>query len=437
MHQNFRDYLHENLPFLIGKKIFVAVSGGLDSMVLLDLVSTIDFEIAVLHCNFNLRGHESLDDENFVRKNCIAKNINFFIKNFDTRHFAQASKLSTQVAARKLRYRWFNEKLEQEKFDFILTAHHLDDSLETFLINLSRGTGLDGLTGIPEINNKIVRPLLSFSRAEIELYANQNNIVWQEDSSNNSDKYLRNKIRHHIVPQLKLLNDNFLNNFQSTQNYLKQSNKILTVNFDEAFQRVVHQEGYDLYIDITKMLGYQNYETYLHNWLQPYQFKSWTDINNLVNAQNGKKIFSETHQILKYRNHLILSVVDDKECNDIFEINKNFDCSFLPINLSICKVKAFSEYSKNIIFVDENLVNFPLRLCFKNIDDIFYPAGMTGSKKVTKFLKDEKIDPNQRTKTWILKDANNQILWIVGHRQDRRFMANSNSKNILQLTFFK
>ena len=437
MLQNFKNNIQNKLPFLIGKKVFVAVSGGIDSMVLLDLVSNIDFEFAVLHCNFNLRAQDSINDENFVINYCISKNINFFTDNFDTKQFAQTHKISTQVAARKLRYDWFYEKLEEQNFDFLLTAHHLDDCLETFLINLSRGTGLDGLVGIPEINDKIVRPLLSFSRAEIEHYAHHNNINWREDASNFSDTYLRNKIRHHVIPQVKTLNDNFLKNFQKTQIFLKQSNQILATNFDQAFRHVVHQKNNDFYIDISKLIDYQQYESYLHHWLQPYQFKSWIDIYDLIDAENGKKIFSDTHQILKYRNHLILSTIENEQVKGIYEINDDFDCSTLPINLSICKVKSLSQYSKNCIFVDSSLVKFPLQFRFATDDDIFFPVGINGSKKIIKFLKDEKINPINRQKTWVLTTASNQILWIVGRRQDRRFMANPGSKNILQLTFFQ
>ena len=202
----FQNHINHNFNFLAQKKLIIAVSGGLDSMVLLHLFQNIKQEIAIAHCNFQLRGLESFEDQSFVQNYASANDIPIFVTQFDTQNFAKDFKLSTQVAARNLRYDWFYELLEAENFDYILTAHHSDDNLETFIINLSRGTGLDGLVGIPAINDKIVRTLLVFSRLEIENYATQNNIFWREDSSNASDKYLRNKIRHDIIPKYKSRN---------------------------------------------------------------------------------------------------------------------------------------------------------------------------------------------------------------------------------------
>ena len=218
MLKKLQNHIDQKLALLNNKKLIVAVSGGLDSMILLYLFKKLNFEIAIAHCNFQLRGLESFADQNFVKEYSIANDIPLFVTQFDTINFANDYKLSIQVAARNLRYNWFYELLETKKYDFILTAHHADDSLETFIINLSRGTGLGGLTGIPTQNDKIVRPLLIFSRQEIEDYAKENNIIWRNDSSNASDKYLRNKIRHYVVPQLKDLNPNFLESFQKTQN---------------------------------------------------------------------------------------------------------------------------------------------------------------------------------------------------------------------------
>ena len=208
MIKKLENHLSHNFHFLNGKKLLLATSGGLDSMVMAHLFHQLNYEIAIAHCNFQLRGVESFEDQNFVQEYANANTIPLFVTQFDTKAFAEDYKLSTQVAARELRYNWFYELLETEKYDYILTAHHADDNLETFLINLSRGTGLEGLTGIPEQNENIIRPLLQFSRQEIENYAKENNIKWREDSSNASDKYLRNKIRHHLVPMLKELNQN-------------------------------------------------------------------------------------------------------------------------------------------------------------------------------------------------------------------------------------
>ena len=213
MLQKFQNHIIQNFNFLIGRRLLLACSGGLDSMVMVDLFHKLSFDMAIAHCNFQLRGMESFEDQNFVHNYAETNNIELFITQFDTEAFAEDYKLSTQVAARELRYSWFYELLETKKYDYILTAHHADDNLETFLINFVRGTGLEGLTGIPAQNGTIIRPLLIFSRKEIEQYAKENNIEWREDSSNTSDKYLRNNIRHNLVPVLKELNLDFLSSF--------------------------------------------------------------------------------------------------------------------------------------------------------------------------------------------------------------------------------
>ena len=217
MLQKFQNHINLNLPFLQGKKLLLATSGGIDSMVLLHLCHKLKLDIRVAHCNFQLRGDESEEDEKFVKAQCEKLDVLLFINHFDTKKFAEKQKLSIQVVARNLRYDWFNTLLINNDYDYILTAHHLDDSLETFLINFTRGSGLDGLTGIPKQNGNVIRPLLPFSRKEIENFAKENNIKWREDSSNASDKYLRNKLRHEVIPILKELNPSLLADRKSTR----------------------------------------------------------------------------------------------------------------------------------------------------------------------------------------------------------------------------
>ena len=263
MFLKFQNHLSTQFPFLQKAKMLIAVSGGLDSMVLLDLISKTNIEFAVAHCNFQLRGDESDEDENFVKSYCNENSIQGFFQKFDTKQFAEDEKLSIQVAARKLRYEWFYELLKKENFDFVLTAHHLDDQLETFLIHFSRGTGLEGLTGIPSQNDKIIRPLLVFSREEIENFANENNISWREDSSNSSDKYLRNKIRHQIVPILKELHPTFLENFQKTQEFLNESQALIEDEVNLKYNDVVQEDENKKVISIGKLFELQNWKTYL------------------------------------------------------------------------------------------------------------------------------------------------------------------------------
>ena len=435
MLEQFQNHINQNFDFLADKKLLIAVSGGLDSMVLLHLFQQLNFDIATAHCNFQLRGIESFDDQNFVQKFASANNIPIFVNQFDTDNFAKDFKLSVQVAARNLRYDWFNEVLEEQNFDYILTAHHADDNLETFIINLSRGTGLEGLIGIPAINNKIIRPLLVFSRQEIEVYANAYKITWREDSSNASEKYLRNKIRHDIIPKLKELNPNFLNAFQKTQGYLQESVAMVDDAANMIYQQVATEIDDEIHFDLIKLKTI-NYNSYLYLWLKDYGFTAWSDIRDLVDSQSGKIIYSNDYQLLKNRNELILSPIVENN-NEVYFIEKNQLEVKVPIKLTLNIVDAICESDSDTIFVDENLLKYPLVIRKWKSGDVFYPLGMNGSsKKANKYFKDEKFSANEKNKTWLLED-NGKIIWIINHRADERFKVTSTTKNILKITVSK
>ena len=425
-------HLSENFSFLKGKKILLATSGGLDSMVMADLFQKMNFDIAIAHCNFQLRGLESFGDQNFIQEYAERNKIPVFITQFDTENFAKDYKLSIQIAARTLRYDWFYELLETKNYDYLLTAHHLDDNVETFLINLTRGTGLDGLTGIPEQNEKIIRPLLIFSRDEIEDYAKENNIQWREDSSNAYDKYLRNKIRHHIVPILKELNPDFLSSFQKTQNYLQEAQNMVEDASIMIYQQVAKEIGNEIHFDLKKMKQLPNYKSYLYQWLNEYNFSAWEDIYDLVDAQSGKQVFSNNFVLLKNRGFLILSEKNKME-TDIYFIQKNENEVKIPLNISIYKVNEILETNVNTIFVDGDKLQFPLEIKKWQEGDYFEPFGMHGkSKKVSKFFKDEKLSILEKQNIWILY-SDNQIVWILGMRQDNRFKIENTTKNILKI----
>ena len=433
MFSKFQNHIVSRFPFLAEKKLFLAVSGGLDSMVLLHLLKQLPYEIAVLHCNFQLRGLESFGDQTFVENYCDQNNIPVFTTQFDTEAFAKDYKLSTQVAARELRYSWFYELLEEKDFDYILTAHHADDNLETFIINLSRGTGLDGLSGIPEQNDKIIRPILPFSREEILKYAEENKIDWREDSSNTSNKYLRNKIRHDLVPILKELNPNFLNAFQKTQSYLQESQVMVEDASIMIYQQVAKEAGDDIHFDLKKLKKLPNYKSYLYQWLHEFGFLAWNDIYDLVNGQSGKQVFSAEFRLLKNRDTLILSPISEMSEKEQFEINENEKEVNFPLKLKLCNVGHITIDSNRTIFVDADKIQFPLVLRKWNEGDVFHPFGMHGkSKKVSKLFKDEKLSLIEKEQTWILC-SDDQIVWVVGIRQDERFRIKNTSNKILKI----
>ena len=429
----FENHISNHFPFLQGKKLLLAVSGGLDSMVLVHLFQQLNYEIVVLHCNFQLRGLESFEDQQFIQEYSNTNAIPFVFTQFDTEAFAADCKVSIQVAARELRYSWFYEQLAIQKGDFILTAHHADDNLETFLINLSRGTGLEGLTGIPVQNEKVIRPLLSFSRQQMEEYASVNKLKWREDSSNASDKYLRNKIRHHLVPLLKELNPNFISSFEKTQSFLSEAQELVDDAAIMVYQQVAREEGEDIYFDLVRLLQLPNYSSYLYQWLKEFGFTAWDDIYELVTSQSGKQVVAPYFRLIKDRDCLILSPLPSQENQQEFEIESVESKVKFPLNLVFSTVSKIGVASNSTIFVDQDKLVFPLTLRHWNEGDVFQPFGMEGkSKKVSKLFKDEKLSLIDKEKVWLLC-SNNQVVWVVGIRQDERFKIDPNSKNLLKI----
>lgn len=428
----FQNHINQNFPFLNGRKLLLATSGGIDSMVLLHLCHQAGLDIRVAHCNFQLRGEESDQDEKFVVSECEKLETLVFVNHFDTKKFAEEHKLSIQVVARNLRYDWFNTLLINNGYDYLLTAHHLDDSLETFLINFTRASGLDGLTGIPKQNGYIIRPLLAFSRNEIEAFANQNKIQWREDSSNASDKYARNRLRHDVIPVLKELNPSLLSSFESTISNLQQAQTMVDDASRIVYRKVVEDINYQKRINLQELMQLPNYQAYLYQWLEPFGFSDWTSISELVHAQSGKQIHSQKHTLLKDRNELIVfPKQENKETGQILVEKGQKDVKF-PLKLTFCNVDDISVQTTNTIFVDEDKLTFPLEIRKWKEGDLLYPSGMEGKKKLSKFFKDEKFSLIDKSETWLLCSAN-EIVWVIGKRQDERFKITESTKRILKI----
>jgi tRNA(Ile)-lysidine synthase len=428
-----QNHINKEIPYLNQKKLLLAVSGGLDSMVLLHLFQELKFDIAIAHCNFQLRGVESFEDQKFIQDYADANGIPIYVTQFDTEAFAKDYKLSTQVAARMLRYNWFYELLEEENFDYILTAHHADDNLETFLINFTRGTGLEGLTGIPVENDKIIRPLLFLTRNEIDEYAKEYEIEWREDSSNASDKYVRNKIRHHLVPILKELNPHFMTSFLKTENYLQQSQSMVEDAASMVYQQVAREVEDQIHFDLNQLMQLPNYQSYLYQWLKDFGFTAWDDIYDLVNVQSGKQVFAIDYILLKDRNSLILYPINQGESETEFHIAENQTEVKIPLKLGLCKVSEILNGSNRTIFVDADQLVYPLVVRKWKTADFFMPFGMNGkSKKVSKLFKDEKLSLIEKENTWILCSGE-QIVWVIGIRADDRFRTVDTTKNILKI----
>lgn len=434
----FKNHIKQQLPFLKESKLLIAISGGVDSVVLTHLCKEAKLEFALAHCNFNLRGNESDADESFVLQLAEDLDIEVFIQNFDTESFAKNEKLSIQLAARQLRYDWFFELSGQLNFDYILTAHHADDNLETFLINLSRGTGLEGLKGIPEVNQNIVRPLLSFSRDDIEDYAKTNHLKWREDSSNASTKYLRNKLRHDVIPVLKDINPDFLANFQNTLAHLNDSSTIVEDEVDSFLNKaIVAIEDSQISYKISEFEALNNPKAYLFEIFKDYGFTQWKDIKNLLTAQSGKLVFSKTHQLLKDRDYLILSEISSKENNETVTILEDQNEIKLPNGiLCIESVEEIGKTDKSTIYIDKKTLKYPLTVRHWEKGDYFYPLGMQGKKKLSKFFKDEKLSLLDKQKTLLLC-SDHQVVWVINHRADNRFKLTKQTQDILKIKYQK
>ena len=435
MLEKLEQHINHKLSFLKEKKLLIAISGGVDSMVLTHLLHALNFDVSLAHCNFNLRATESDKDEDFVKKIGETLHLKTFTTSFETKKYAEKNQLSTQVAARNLRYNWFQELIQKHHFDFLLTAHHADDNLETFIINLTRGTGLEGLTGIPEVNQLIVRPLLIFSRDEIEKYAVQHHIKWREDLSNASSKYVRNKIRHEVIPILKEINPSLLESFQKTSDHLKESQQLIDESISDFKKKaVVTLENETLKIDIAKIIETKNPKAYLYQLLKEFGFTEWNDVTHLLKAQSGKEVVSKTHRLLKDRDSLLLTEIKKEVSTLAYQIAENTSEITTPIHLTFDETTDITSSNNNSIFVDLEKLVFPLTLRKWQHGDYFYPTGMQGKKKISKYFKDEKLSSLEKENTWLLC-SNDAIVWVVGKRQDDRFLAKKNTNAILHIKF--
>ena len=437
MIESLKKHIEEALPFLKDKKLLIAISGGIDSVVLTHLLHDLKFDIALAHCNFQLRGVESDLDEQFIVDLGKKKKIPVFSTKFNTKAYSEKNKLSTQISARELRYNYFKELIEKHAYDFVLTAHHADDNIETFLINLTRGTGLEGLTGIPVKNGNIVRPLLPFSRLAILDYAKEQSITWREDKSNSQKKYIRNKIRHQVIPVLKEINPSLLSSFNKTSVYLQESTTIIDDKIKDISKEIITKEGEVIKFDIKKIEALSNPKAYLYQILKSYNFTEWDKVHNLLSAQTGKYLRSNSSILLKNREFLVLSLSSNVEKHDgeCFYIDENgLKNNALPFELSIKNTEEIKLDTNKSILVDKKTVNYPLILRKKLAGDFFYPKGMFGKKKLSKYFKDEKLSLIEKKNIWVLCDSKDSIIWIVGLRQDRRFQINSNTKNILKIS---
>lgn len=413
----------------------MAVSGGVDSVVLAHLCKNAKINFSIAHCNFNLRGEESDGDEAFLLDLADALDVEVFTESFDTKAYAKDTGISIQMAARELRYNWFYQLSAALNFDYILTAHHINDDLETFLINFIRGTGLEGLTGIKSENDKVIRPLMNFSRKEIEAFAHENKIQWREDSSNASSKYLRNKIRHEIIPLMEEINPQLLNSFSQTQSHLKESYDLMEDYIGLLYSEIVSKDVYGYRLKIEVLEKVPNTRAVLYQLLKTFGFTEWNDVYDLLQAQPGKMVYSATHRLIKDREYLILTETPSENTRKDFLIPEGEEIVMLPLGkLSFESVDEIGETGPHIAYVAKDKLVFPLVLRKWQKGDHFHPFGMKGKKKISDLFKDNKLSLPEKEESWLLCSSN-QIVWVVNQRADGRFAVTDSSPDILKITY--
>lgn len=433
MLEAFQQHINQDFPELLKNRFLLACSGGLDSVALTHLCHKSQMNFALAHCNFGLRGDDSEGDEQFVGSLAQKLGKEFFVTHFDTLGYVNQHKVSVQMAARKLRYHWFNKILEENNLVSLVTAHHADDDLETFLINLSRGTGIDGLTGIPAKTTLLSRPLLKFSREDLLTYAQNNQLEWREDKSNADAKYLRNKIRLEIIPTLKELHSNFLENFMNTQSFLNGTAQIAQHHLQELKKRLFVEEKKVIKISIQQLRELSPQSSYLYGIFNEYGFNESNAIIDLLDAISGKYLVSKTHKLLKDRDFLLLTEIRLNDASqEIYNISQEQKVIQEPLEMKFSIVPKRDNNTDTIIYVDKNALKYPLTIRKWNKGDYFYPFGFHGKKKLAKFFKDEKIDVFSKKEQWLLcSDA--EIVWIVGRRADDRFKVQDSTKEVLRI----
>jgi tRNA(Ile)-lysidine synthase len=424
--------------------IIVAISGGLDSVVLTHLLKSLKQPVVLAHCNFQLREAESYRDEQFVRALAAKWKIAIMVETYDTKAYAEKQKIGIQLAARQLRYNFFERLRKQLTTSttrvLIATAHHANDNAETLLFNLFRGTGIDGLRGIPVRNGHIVRPLLFATREMILRYAQIKKLVWTEDSSNEKETYSRNYIRHKIMPAIEAHFPQALQNMVGTTNRVNEASELYHNMVDIRLKKMVVNDGDMQKVPVLKLAKAAQVRTLIWEWLKPFGFSEGQveEVIKLLEASNGSYLLSATHRLLRNRAWLILSKTDILNSTPQIIENWGDQVAFSNncyLHVYVPEVFHFSKGIKKLpdseVCIDAGLIQLPLILRPWKAGDYFYPLGMQKKKKVARFLIDNKVPPQDKKNIWVL-ESNKRIVWLVGYRIDDRFKLTGKTKQYVQ-----
>ena len=455
MLDQFQAYINRYHLLAEGDKIILALSGGIDSMVLADLLMKTKVEFVAAHCNFHLRGEESDGDEKFVREYAERNGIQCFVKHFDTEQYAAEQGISIEMAARDLRYTWFEELRQQLGYDKIAVAHHADDQAETFFINLLRGAGLRGLKGMQPQNGVIIRPLLWASREQIRQYAIENQITWREDHTNAETVYLRNKIRNQLLPVFDELHPEARQGLYKSLEHLSAENELYRELLKEKLSQIVEEQkavsviarrndeaiqtnkSFRVSLDCFATLAMTQREQLLFEWLRQYGFNTnqCYFIYETMETGIGNKYFSPTHQLIIGRNGMQLSEIKPIEDEEI-QIELKEEEITSPIHLCFTRFEKDADFvidkSPEVAQLDFDKLHFPLTLRHWQHGDRFHPLGMNGSKLLSDFFVDQKFTEWEKRNVYLLTSADGDILWVVGYRIDDRFKVTKDTKCVFR-----
>ena len=435
----FKAYLEERELCKFGDRILLAVSGGVDSVVMAHLFHRSGYDCSIAHCNFQLRGEDSESDEAFVRLLAASFEMPVYVKQFDVEESAAEKGISVQMAARELRYTWFEELTDLHSFDALATAHNQNDSVETVLLNLSRGTGIRGLTGIPERNGDVIRPLLFATRQDILDYRNSNGLAFREDASNQETKYRRNKIRHDVIPIMEQINPGFIETMSGNMNRLNEALVIFKQFVDRTRKELFMNESGQMNIHIPALRSLSPIGTWLFELFSPFGFtrSQCEGIEHIMESKPGRRSISPTHQLFKDRDSLIL-VESSSSTFDRYYLDSPENHSALPFPMDVQVVDRDRldriPADRWIACLDYDEILFPLTIRHWLHGDYFYPLGMDQIKKLSDFFVDEKIPVPEKERMWIIASGK-KIVWIMGHRIDNRFRITERTTRVLMLRF--
>ena len=428
MKNKVQQFITEKSLFTREDKLILGISGGADSVCLMHVFLELGYSFELAHCNFNLREEESDADEYFVKDLAKEYQLKIHVKQFDTLAYAAENKISTQMAARDLRYAWFEKLRIKSSAKYLAIAHHANDDVETFFINLVRGSGLKGFLGIKEKNNAIVRPLLSVSRLEIEQYLKDRGLVFREDSSNASVKYLRNKIRHELIPLLAQMNPSIQQTVKDEMRILDGVAQIYAAKVEEVRKDLTQEKNGIVQLEISALLALKPLHSYLYELLSAYGFYAVEAISKALQGQSGKQFFSSTHQLVVDRENIFISLLNKE--NEVFEIAEKTISLVHPlvINFKVMADKTII-YDNNIAQLDVDKLKFPLTLRKWKQGDKFIPLGMKKFKKLSDFFIDSKFSIIDKQEQWLLCSGVD-IVWVLGCRIDERYKLESNTKKV-------